>query len=100
LTLPDAAANGSAMTKNAEPITVARKQPGRTMVTSAIAATALSSEARLVLTPPKLIKHTHKTVNNFLFMDFPFVATLHPVGLIFKLFILARKNCAAPEAAG
>ncbi|HUZ06727.1 MAG TPA: hypothetical protein VMV89_04495 [Candidatus Paceibacterota bacterium] len=44
-------------------------------------------------------------------MDFPFVATLHPAGLIFKLFvsaakqctmtfILARKNCAALEPQG
>jgi hypothetical protein len=86
-TLPDAAANGRATTKTTEPITVAMKQPGRTRVTSAIEAIAFVSSARLVLTLPRLIKHTQKTVNNFIFIEFSFPATLHPAGFVFKLFV-------------
>jgi hypothetical protein len=90
LTLPDAAANGNATMKNADPITVATKQPGRTSVTSQIEAIAFSSSARLVLTLPRLIKHTHATVNNFALIKFPFDATLHPAGFVFKLFVFRQ----------
>ena len=77
--LPEAAANGRATTKNAEPITVATKQPGRSMVTSAIAAAAFSSFARQRLVPAKLTRAAHKTVNNFLFHKIPFRGNTAPV---------------------
>ena len=67
--LLEIAAAGRLITKNAEPITVATKQPGRTTRTSAITSSGpLSEDATLEVTPPRLTANTQTTVNSLVFI--------------------------------
>ncbi len=71
LTLPEIAAIGRLTTKNAEPIAVAIRQPGRTSTVSAITVNgSLSSYARQGVAVHRLTARTQTEVNNFVFMPF------------------------------
>lgn len=62
---------GRLMTKNAEPMTVATRQAGRTNTTSAtIAKGSLSSDAKLELALHKLMASTQIAVNSLVFISF------------------------------